>query len=326
MNPFRYERAATLDDAFALRAREPAAAWIAGGTNLIDWMKEGVERPPLLIDVNALPLAEIYEDAERVYIGALVRMSEVAAHPLLAREFPAVVQSILESASPQLRNMASIAGNLMQRTRCLYFRDLATPCNKRRPGDGCSAIGGWTRQHAILGTSEACINTHASDLAVALSAADAVVHVASRTGTRDIAIEEFYLLPGDRPDRETVLQPGELITGVSIPRTARSRRSLYRKVRDRATFEFALVSAAVAIELVRGRIDGVAIALGGVAPKPWRARAAEEHLQGAAPDVDLFEEAALEELGLARGYGANDFKIPLAQRVMVRALREVTGV
>lgn len=326
MNRFRYERARDAAHGFELLTSEPRAKWLAGGTNLLDLMKIGIEQPPLLVDVNAIVPSGIEIDDERVRIGAATRMSEVIADARVGAEFPMVVQALEAGASPQLRNMASIGGNLMQRTRCAYFRDPATPCNKRAPGTGCFAIGGLTRQHAVLGAGEHCINVHPSDLAVALVAADALVHVLSPDGERIIPIDEFYVLPGERPDIETVLRAAELIAAVSIPRNARSRRSLYAKVRDRASYEFALVSAAVALEMQSGRITEPRIALGGVAPKPWRALKAEEVLRGREASSELYMQAAEAELSSASGYGENDFKIELARRLIVRGLSKAAAL
>jgi xanthine dehydrogenase YagS FAD-binding subunit len=322
MNRFTYERPRETAHAFALLARQTDAKWISGGTNLVDLMKLGVEHPPMLVDTGALNLRELAFDDNALRIGAGMRMSEVIGDERVAREFPVLVQALAAGASPQLRNMASIGGNLMQRTRCPYFRDLATPCNKRTPGTGCSAIGGLTRRHAILGTSDACIAVHPSDLAVALVAADARVHTASANGSMEIPIEQFYVLPGERPDIETVLRAEELIVAVSVPRSGLMRRSLYKKARDRASYDFALVSAAVAVELRDHAIADVRIALGGVATRPWRAHRAEEVLRGQRPSLDAFGEAASAELAQARTYAGNEFKIPLASRLLVRALSE----
>ena len=322
MNRFTYERARDAKHAFALIAQQTDAKWISGGTNLIDLMKLGIEQPPMLVDVNALGLRELAFDEHAVRIGAGLRMSEVIGDERVAREFPVLVQALAAGASPQLRNMASIGGNLMQRTRCPYFRDLATPCNKRTPGAGCSAIGGLTRRHAILGTSDACIAVHPSDLAVALVAADARIHTASSNGALEIPVEQFYVLPGERPDIETVLRADELIVAVTVPRSGLMRRSLYKKVRDRASYDFALVSVAVALEVRDGVAGDVRIALGGVGTRPWRAHRAEEALRGQRLSVDAFREAAAAELEQARAYGSNEFKIPLASRLIVRALSE----
>ena len=325
MNSFRYVRASDVSEALAAFAQEHSAKWLAGGTNLIDLMKERIEQPETLIDINALPLGGIELHADRLEIGATTRMSELAQDERVRSEFPAIAQALEESASRQLRNMASIGGNLMQRTRCAYFRDHATPCNKRVPGEGCSAIGGWTRGHAILGTSDACINVHPSDLAVALCAMDATVRIANAEGSRDVAVDEFYVLPAARPDVDTVLQPGDLIVSVSVPRRSWFTGSRYYKLRDRSSYEFALVSAAVAADMRDGVPAEIAIALGGVAPKPWRARAAERVLRGHRPDSRLLAEAADAELAQARSYGENAFKMPLVRNLIRRAVGEVTG-
>lgn len=326
MNRFAYERAHDPAHAFTLLAQQANAKWISGGTNLIDLMKIGVEHPAALVDVNALDLREIAFDGGALRIGAGARMSDVIKDARIARQFPVLVQALAAGASPQLRNMASIGGNLMQRTRCPYFRDPATPCNKRTPGEGCSAIGGLTRRQGILGTGESCIAVHPSDLAVALLAADARIQVASAGEARTIPIEEFYVLPGERPDIETLLRADELILAVTIPQNRLLRRSLYKKVRDRASYDFALVSAAVALEVEGDAVAEVRIALGGVAPVPWRAHRAEDALRGGAVSVEAFRLAASAELAQARGYGENDFKIPLATRLIVRALSELAGV
>lgn len=326
MKRFAYERARDIAHGFALLAQQADAKWISGGTNLIDLMKLGVEHPPLLVDLNALDLREIALDEGVLRIGAGVRMSTVIGDERVAREFPVLVQALAAGASPQLRNMASIGGNLMQRTRCPYFRDLATPCNKRAPGEGCSAIGGLTRRLAILGGSEHCIAVHPSDLAVALVASEARIHVASPDGAREIAIEDFYVPPGERPDIETVLRSDELIVAVSVARSDRLRRSLYKKVRDRASYDFALVSVAVALEMQGDTVADLRIALGGVAPVPWRARRAEDALRGRRASIEAFREAASVELAQARGSRENDFKILLAARLIARALAELAGV
>lgn len=323
MNHFAYERARDPSEAFALIAQHADAKWISGGTNLIDLMKIGVEHPALVVDVNQLDFREIDFEEGSLRIGAGARMNEVINDERVAREVPMVVQALAAGASPQLRNMAAIGGNLMQRTRCPYFRDPATPCNKRTPGEGCSAIGGLTRRHAILGTTESCIAVHPSDLAVALVAADAQVHVASDGATRVIPIAGFHTLPGDRPDIETVLRTNELIIAVTLSRNSLLRRSLYKKVRDRASYDFALVSVAAALELRGGEVADVRIALGGVAGKPWRAYRAEDALRGQRASGEAFKKAAAAELAQARGYGENDFKIPLAERLIVRALSEL---
>ncbi len=323
MNAFSYARVNSINDAIALAADREGAKYIAGGTNVIDLMKDDVEAPPVLIDINRLPLATIELRPAGLYLGALARMSDVAANPVVRQNYPMVAIALDASASPQLRNMASMAGNIMQRTRCPYFRDTATPCNKRTPGSGCGALHGENRREAVLGGSEHCIATHASDVAVALIALDAVVHVTGKHAAWDVGLSRFYRLPGTTPHLETVLAPGDLITGITIPALSFATRSTYLKVRDRAQFEFALASAAVALDVENGTIRQARIALGGVGTMPWRARDAERALIDAAPESAAFERAAEIALTGAHGYGANDFKIPLAKRTVVRALEMV---
>jgi len=320
MRPFAYARTGSAAAAIAMVANDPGARYLAGGTNILDLMKETVETPEVLVDINALPYAEIVEQPTFVRIGALARMSDTADHPALKRSVPAVSEALLLSASPQLRNAASIGGNLMQRTRCPYFRDVATACNKRKPGLGCAAIAGVNRQHAILGASEACICVHPSDFAVALLTTDALVRAHGPQGDRVIPIAEFHTLPGHTPNVETVLERGELIYAVDIPRSPLAARSRYLKVRDRASYEFALVSVAAALEIRNGKIADARLGLGGVAPVPWRARDAERSLIAAAPSRSAFERAAEIAVRDARGYGYNDFKIALVKATIVKNL------
>lgn len=320
MNPFGYARASQTNEALELRASERGARYIAGGTNVLDYLREGVERPPLLVDINLLPLREVRWNGSELHVGALARMSEVAADPSVRRAFPALAAALEESASPQLRNMASIGGNLLQHTRCPYFRDIATPCNRREPASGCGARGGDDRKAAVLGTSERCIATHPSDLAVALAALDAQVHAVCAQGERRIPFADFYRLPGDAPHLTTALREDELITGVSIAGPPFAERSTYLKVRDRAQFDFALASAAVALDMQGGRIRDARVALGGVATIPWRSPEAESALRGRPPERDAFEAAAEAALAKARPFEHNAFKIPLAKRTLVRAL------
>jgi xanthine dehydrogenase YagS FAD-binding subunit len=322
MDPFTYVRANRPADAVRLGA-EPRARYIAGGTDLLNLMKDNVQRHDRIIDINALDLSGVHSAGDRVRLGALSRMSDVAADPVVRRRLPLLSEALLAGASPQVRNMASVGGNLLQRTRCWYFRDAAMPCNKREPGSGCPAIEGQNRWHAILGGSEHCIAVHPSDLAVALTALDATVHTLAGGGARTIPIREFYLLPGDTPQRETVLTPGELITGIEVP--VREARSRYVKVRDRATFEFAVVSVAAAVELRRGLVRRISLAFGGVAPRPWRSVAAEEALVGRPLD-----DAAITAAGLALVDGAvprehNAFKVELVQRALAEALHSLGG-
>jgi xanthine dehydrogenase YagS FAD-binding subunit len=325
VNLFAYAHADSVGAALATVRRSPNAAFIAGGTNILDLMKDDVERPATLVDINALPLRSIEMRDGELFIGALARMSDVAANAQVRQTFPLIAIALDESASPQLRNMASMGGNILQRTRCPYFRDTATPCNKRNPGSGCGAIGGYNRMQAVLGTSEHCIATHASDVAVAFAALDAVVHIArSGGGTREVALTEFYREPGSTPQHENALQPGELILAITVPALAYSTRSTYVKARDRAQYEFALASAAVALDVANGTIRSARVALGGVGTVPWRARSAERALAGAPATRASYEHAADVALSDARGQGQNDFKIPLAKRVVVRALETVS--
>ena len=328
MNPFTYSRAADVPQAIADLAAKPHAKFLGGGTNLIDLMKMGVETPESLVDINRLPLEKIEElpDGKGVRIGAMARNSDVAEHELIKTRYPVLSEAFLAGASPQLRNMATVGGNLLQRTRCYYFYDPAFPaCNKRQPGSGCGALQGFNRMHAILGQSEHCIATHPSDMCVAMAALEAVVRVSGPKGEREIAFADFHRLPGDTPDRETNLQPDELITAVDLPASKFAARSHYLKIRDRASYAFALVSVAVAVELdAVGKIATARIALGGVAHKPWRALEAEQALAGKSPGEEAFRAAAEAALAGAKGYAHNTFKIELAKRTIFRALNAVT--
>jgi xanthine dehydrogenase YagS FAD-binding subunit len=322
---FRYSRATDVADAVRLAA-DPAARFIAGGTNLIDLMKYDVERPPGLIDITHLPLKGIEETPSGgVRIGALVPNSVLAYAPLIEQRYPLLSSAILAGASQQLRNMASTGGNLMQRTRCLYFYDTATPCNKRDPGSGCSAIGGINRINAILGTSDACIATHPSDMCVALAALEAMVHVTGPAGERAIAFADFHRLPGDTPQIDTHLAPGEIITAIELPPHGFAAHYSYLKIRDRLSYAFALVSVAAAMEIEGGRIREARLALGGVAHKPWRKVEAEAALRGAAPDRTAFAKASDTLLHGARGFAHNAFKIGLARRSIERALTQAAN-
>jgi len=324
MNPFVYQRAESVADAIRQHALSPGSRFLGGGTNLIDLMKYGVERPDVLIDVTRLPLTRIEPTAGGgLRIGALVRNSDIAADRAVVSSYPVLAEAILNGASPQLRNMATTGGNLMQRTRCYYFYDTAFPCNKREPGSGCSAIGGQNRIHAVLGQSDACIAVNPSDMSVALSALDAVVQVEGPRGRRVIPIVDFHRLPGDSPQIDTNLQRDELITAVDLPASSLAARSHYIKVRDRASYAFALVSAAVALDAPGGTIRAARIALGGVAHKPWRATSAERFLSGRPANESSFRRAAELALDGARGYEHNTFKIELAKRTIVRALVEL---
>jgi len=323
---FEYERAADVDGAVARVAGRPDAVFLAGGTNLLDHMKLGLASPGLLVDVTGLPLDTIEPlPGGGVRIGALVRNSDLAADPVIRRRYPMLSQALLAGASGQLRNMATTGGNLLQRTRCPYFQDLSTPCNKREPGSGCSAIDGHHRDHAVLGASASCVAVNPSDMAVALCALEAVVQVHGLGGAHSIPVEELYRLPGDEPQRDTVLEHGELITAVDLPALPVAARSRYRKVRDRASYAFALVSVAVAARIERGSVRDVRIAFGGLAAKPWRARAAEQVLRGAPATGKTAVRAAEAELAAAQPLRGNAFKVKLAQGALTAVMRELTG-
>jgi xanthine dehydrogenase YagS FAD-binding subunit len=320
---FQYARANDLADAVRMIAADPTAKFIAGGTNLVDLMKVDVVRPSRVIDITHLPLKTVEETAEGgLRIGALVANSDLAYHPLVEQRYPLLGSAILAGASQQLRNMASTGGNLLQRTRCAYFYDTATPCNKREPGSGCSAIGGLNRGHAILGHSEACIATHPSDMCVALAALDARVHVAGPAGERAIAFADFHRLPGNTPQLDTNLHPNEIVTAVELPARGFAANYSYLKIRDRLSYAFALVSVAAALELEGDRIKEARLALGGVAHRPWRDPAAEAALRGQPANAATFGRAADVLLRDAKGFGHNDFKVDLARRAIVRTLTQ----
>jgi xanthine dehydrogenase YagS FAD-binding subunit len=320
---FQYVRAATVAEAVSLKAANPTAKFIAGGTNLIDLMKENVERPPRLIDISRLPLKEVGETADgSVRIGALVPNTDVAYHPLIEARYPLVSSAILAGASQQLRNMASTGGNLMQRTRCAYFYDTATPCNKREPDSGCSAIGGHNRIHAILGASESCIATFPSDMCVALVALDARVFATGPSGERTFAIGDFHRLPGNTPQIDNNLAPAEIITAIELPPRGFNTHYSYLKIRDRLSYAFALISVAAALEIEGGTIKEARLALGGVAHKPWRDTEAEAVLRGLPANEASFARAAEMLLRDARGHSHNAFKIELARRAIVRTLSQ----
>jgi xanthine dehydrogenase YagS FAD-binding subunit len=325
MRPFTYARAADADSAIAMVSDTPDGAFLAGGTTEVDLVRQNVLRPGLLVDINDLPLNEIAELPDGgLRIGALARMSDVATAPAVTRRFPVLSQALLLGASAQLRNMASMAGNLCQRVRCSYFRDATSPCNKREPGSGCAALTGFNRGHAILGTSDSCIATHPSDVAVALVALDAVVRTQTPHRQRAIPIDDFFLLPGDTPEREHPLEHGELITSIEVPPTPVARQSVYLKFRDRESYEFALVSVAAAVRTEKGVVAEVRLALGGVGTKPWRARRAEQSLLGQPAKEASFVTAARQELAMATPQPQNTFKVELAQRAVVRALTTLT--
>src|SRR5918994_5285471 len=327
MHPFTLERPRDLAAALALGAQagrnDAAAEYIAGGTDMVQLLQEYVRRPDRLVSLAGLLDHRIQSGPQGLTIGAATTMSDVAAHPAVRQQFPVIAESLLQSASPQVRNQATMAGNLMQRPRCPYFRDVAyDACNRRAPGSGCSAMTGVNRWHAVLGAGS-CIAAHASDVAVALVALDAVVELQRADGRRAVSLGDFYRLPGDTPHIATVLQPGELITAIRVPASAVARRSHYVKVRDRASFEFALVSAAVALDMDGGRIRQARVALGGVGTKPWRVPRVEQALVGASLHPAVLRQAAAHAARGARGFGHNDFKIELMQRVIVRAIETV---
>jgi xanthine dehydrogenase YagS FAD-binding subunit len=320
---FQYARATDVADAVRQIAADPRAKFIAGGTNLIDLMKEDVEQPSRVIDISRLPLRAVEETAAGgVRIGAMVPNSDLAYHPLIERRYPLLASAIVAGASAQLRNMASTGGNLLQRTRCYYFYDTATPCNKRVPGTGCAALHGLNRIHAILGASDSCIATHPSDMCVALAALDATVHVTGPAGDRAIAFRDFHRLPGDAPERDTNLRADELITAVELPAKGFADHYTYLKLRDRLSYAFALVSVAAALEVDGGAIADARLALGGVAHKPWRDPEAEAALRGKPAETATFRQAADVLLRDAKGHPHNAFKIELARRAIVRALTQ----
>lgn len=326
MIPFDYKKADDAESAVAAVTASPHAAFLGGGTNLVDHMKLGVAEPDTLVDVSRLPYGTIESLADGgVRIGAAVRNSDLAASPIIRERYPLLSQALLAGASGQLRNLATTAGNLLQRTRCPYFQDVTTPCNKREPGSGCSALHGYTRYHAILGTSESCIAAHPSDMAVAMTALDATVEVQGASGTRRIPLIGLHRLPGDEPHRDTVLDHGELITAVELPALGAETVSAYRKVRDRASFAFALVSVAAAVRMEDHVIREARIAFGGLAHKPWRASNAEQSLVDSEATEQAFRAAADAELAAAQPLRDNAFKVPLARNTLAAVLRKLTG-
>ena len=327
MRPVSYARPATVAEAVREVADNPGAKVIAGGTNLVDLMKYDVERPARLVDVGRLPgLGEVEETADGgLRIGALVTNAAASRHPAVARGWPLLAEAFLAGATPQLRNAATVGGNLLQRTRCLYFYDPATGCNKREPGSGCNAISGVNRVNAVLGHSERCIATHPSDMCVALAALEAVVHVAGPSGERRIPMAAFHRLPEDAPERDTTLARDEIILAVELPRNGYGEHHTYLKIRDRLSYAFALVSVAAALELEGGTVRRARIALGGVAHKPWRVEEAERLLEGHAPDAARYEAVAERLLQGARGFRHNEFKIELARRAIPRALAQAAA-
>ncbi|MEV7520094.1 xanthine dehydrogenase family protein subunit M [Streptomyces sp. NPDC091371] len=318
MKPFGYVRPATLREAAQAHAAHPGSRYLGGGTNLVDLMKLGVERPGTLVDLSRLPLHAIEErPGGALLIGATARAADVAAHPLVRTRYPALAQALLAGASAQLRNVATTGGNLLQRTRCTYFQDLSKACNKRAPGTGCSALDGIHRDHAVLGHSTHCVATHPSDMAVALAAFDADVELYGVHGTRTVPATAFHRLPGDHPERDTEIRDGEIVTGVLLPPAAPGARSRYRKARDRASFAFALASVAVVLDVdpEEGLVRHAALAFGGLAHRPWRATAAERALTGARPTPDTFRRAVDAELAEARPLRDNAFKVTLARNL-----------
>ncbi|GAA3938967.1 FAD binding domain-containing protein [Actinoplanes auranticolor] len=324
MKPFTYQRADDVASAVAAAATTPGAVYLGGGTNLVDLMRQNIERPAALVDISRLPARiEIGTDG-RLRIPAAATNTDVAADPVVRRDFRIIAEAIVNGASGQIRNMATVGGNLMQRTRCLYFYDAGAHCNKREPGSGCDAVDGHNRMHAVLGASPHCMATHPSDLAVALAALDARVHLAGPAGQRTVELRDLHRLPGDTPHVEHTLEPGELITTVSVPAPPAEARSAYRKVRERASYAFALVSVAALLEVRDGTVVSARLALGGVAAKPWRAASAEAVLTGAPATRASFERAADVALADARPLTHNGFKIPLMRRVIVSTLEELS--
>jgi xanthine dehydrogenase YagS FAD-binding subunit len=331
MDTFRFVKPRDVSHAIQAASQSKTAQqgaevrFVAGGTTLIDLMKLNVERPSQVIDINHLPLADVEKLPDgRLKIGALARNFDVAHHAVVQSEYPVLSQALLAGASAQLRNMATTAGNLLQRTRCVYFRNTAMACNKRAPGSGCSAIEGDNRTLAILGTSSNCIATNPSDMNVALTALEATIHIRNRQGERNIPIDDFFVVPGSTPQRETVLEPGDLITYVTLPASRPGTKSVYLKLRDRASYEFALASAAVVTDIVADKLTRVRIAMGGVGTKPWRSREAEQALEGRTVDQSVFREAAVAALRGARPQSENGFKIELAKRCLAHALTLAT--
>ncbi|MFD9367373.1 FAD binding domain-containing protein [Streptomyces sp. NPDC060020] len=326
MKPFAYVRATDLPEAIAAHGARPGSRYLGGGTNLVDLMKLGVEAPDTLVDLTGLPLGSVEETADGgLRIGSAVRGSELALHPLVRTRYPVLSQALLAGASPQLRNVATTGGNLLQRTRCPYFQDVAKPCNKREPGTGCGARDGVHRDHAVLGHSPRCIATHPSDMAVALVVLDAGVELQGPGGARTVPATAFHRLPGDQPERDTVIEPGEIVTAVTLPPERAGLPSRYRKARDRASYAFALASVAAVLDVSGGRVRHVALAFGGLAHRPWRATAAEERLLGAAPTERAVREAVEAELDAAEPLRDNAFKVPLARNLACDVLNSLAG-
>lgn len=323
MKDFEYVRATTVSDALAQHERE-TTAYLAGGTNLVDHLRLGIRRPDRIVDISRLDLGGIEETPDGgLRVGANVRNADLAMSPLVRQRFPFVSQALLAGASGQIRAMASTGGNLLQRTRCVYFQDRSTPCNKREPGSGCSAIDGFGKYNALIGQSDQCVAVHPSDLCLPFAALDAVVHVTGRSGDRAIPFAEFHRLPGDDPSRDTNLEPGELIVAIEIPPLPWATRSRYRKVRDRASYAFALVSVAAALDIADGHVQYLRLALGGVSHKPYRAYLAEEQLRGRPATAEVFEVAIDAELAAAHPGGENAYKLPMLRRTVVAVLQEL---
>jgi len=323
---FDYVRPSSQKAAIDALNRDVHAQFIAGGTNLVDLMKRGIAAPEKLIDITRLPLKNIEEHQGFIRIGALALNSEVAENELIVKKLPLLSQALKAGASPQLRNMATVGGNMMQRTRCTYFYDTAMPCNKRAPGSGCGALKGYNRMHAIFGASDNCIAVHPSDMCVALAALDATVVVSNSKTERKIPFKDFHRLPGDTPQKDNTLQKVELITAIDVPNNAFAKNSLYTKIRDRASYAFALVSVAAALEIKNNSIRNVRLAMGGVAHKPWRLSSAESFLKGKAISVENFKQAANIAIKDAKGYGHNNFKLKLAANTIVETLKNVSGM
>lgn len=322
---FEYSRVSSVKAAIDTLVKNPSAGFIAGGTNLVDLMKKGVMSPTRLIDINNLPLKQVEETAEGLSIGALAINSEVAGNPLVQEKYPLLAMAFKAGASAQLRNMATVGGNMMQRTRCGYFYDTAMPCNKRQPGSGCGAIGGYNRMHAIFGTSSQCIAVHPSDMCVALAALDTTVQVAGPKGERKILFTDFHRLPGTTPEKDNTLQKGELITGITIPANPYTKNVYYLKIRDRASYAFALVSVAAALELDGDTVRSARLAMGGVAHKPWRLSAAEKFLAGKKATAENFKQAATLSMQGAKSFGQNDFKLKMTPVAIVEALTKAVN-
>ncbi|MXV49913.1 xanthine dehydrogenase family protein subunit M [Pedobacter sp. HMF7647] len=323
---FQYVRASTVKEAIGTLAKAGDGQFIAGGTNLVDLMKRGVTAPQKLIDINNLPLKDVKSDKTSITIGALALNSDVSENELIIKQQPLLSMALKSGASPQLRNMATVGGNMMQRTRCPYFYDTAMPCNKRKPGSGCGAIGGYNRMHAIFGTSNQCIAVHPSDMCVALTALEATVTVSGPKGSRKIPFGDFHKLPGQNPEKDNILQKGELIESVSIPENDFAKNSYYLKLRDRASYAFALVSVAAALSLDGQTIKACRLAMGGVAHKPWRLSEAEKFLAGKKASAENFEQAAKLSMAGAKSFGYNDFKLKMAPAAIVEALSKASGL